>query len=71
MNISHPSWVNTPDIVNICLGPVTVHYREVSLYAMMLNVNYDEKMLTELKGYAFSSVCLLYQKVMHLVQYAY
>ena len=33
MNISHPSWVNEHlCIVNILSGPVTVHYREVSLY---------------------------------------
>ena len=40
MNISHPSWVNTP-VVNICLGPVTVHYREVSLYANLLLCAYN------------------------------
>ena len=44
MNISHPSWLNTPVyiyIVNIVLGPATVHYmRGFTVYALLKVVGY-------------------------------
>ena len=30
-----------PRIVNICLGPVTIHYREVSMYCLRVQLKQD------------------------------